>query len=542
MLLCRRFSPLCLFSLVLGAISHQAFAANLPTGVQLAKQQSLVRGNTAEAASLDPQKVEGIPELNIVSDLFEGLVTKNELGEVVPGVASKWSTNDNKTFVFELRKDAKWSDGSPITAEDFVYSYQRLVNPITASPYAWYIAFAGVKNAAAIIAGKQNVNTLGVKAVSPHVLEIDLERPVPYFLNMLTHGSMMPVPKQAITKYGDKWTKKGHIISNGAFMLDNWVLNERLVLTRNPLYWDARHTILEQVTYLPIEDRIAEMNRFLSGEIQMTQALPTEYYSKLKKDNPKAVTTKGSLCTNYYGLNTAKGSLTDARVRQALSYAIDRDVIAYKILGQGEKPAYFLTPESTANYQVFMPAYGKLSQAERHKKAVELLKDAGYDKANPLQLTILYNSSGINKRLAVAIQAMWKQTLGVDARLENQEWKTYLQTRRQQQFDVLGASWCGDYNEASAFLSLMESQNSSNLYQFNDTAYDNIMHQALMAPSKAKREQFYHQAEQRLADTMPIIPIYQYVKTNLVSPQLGGYPVSSAEDVIMSKYFYIKAK
>ncbi|HCH02991.1 MAG TPA: oligopeptide ABC transporter substrate-binding protein OppA [Vibrio sp.] len=529
--------------LAFGAASLSVSAAEVPAGVKLAEKQELVKGNGAEVASIDPQKTEGVPESNVIRDLFEGLVNQDADGNVVPGVAESWETQDNKTFIFHLRKDAKWSNGDPVTADDFVFTFQRAVDPATASPYAWYLEMTTMKNAAQIISGKADKSTLGVKALDANTLEVSLESAVPYFVKMMGHTTVKPVNKKVLEKWGDQWTKPEHFVSNGAYVLDSWVLNERMVLVRNKNYWDNDSTVINQVTYLPIESQNTEMNRFLAGELDMTDELPNEQFKRLQKEHPEDVKVVGNLCSYYYGFNNSKPPFDDARVRQALSYTIDRDVMTRILLGQGQKPAYFLTPEITADFHPTMPEYGTWTQKQRNEKAKQLLEEAGYNKSNPLKFKLLYNTDDNHKKNAVAIASMWKKSLGaVDVTLENQEWKTYLDTRRQGNFDVTRAGWCGDYNEASAFLSLMQSNNSSNDPRYHSKEYDAVMEKALNSTSDEERADLYAEAEKLLARDMPIAPIFQYVKARLVSPLVGGFPMNNAEDKIYTKDLYKIAK
>ncbi|MCQ1058233.1 ABC transporter substrate-binding protein [Photobacterium sp. ZSDE20] len=528
--------------MAVAATSFSTLAADVPEGVKLAAKQELVRGNGTEVASLDPHKTEGVPESHVIRDLLEGLVNQDENGNTVPGVAESWETTDNRTFTFHLRKDAKWSNGDPVTAHDFVYSFKRAVDPATASPYSWYLEMTTMKNADEIIAGKADKNTLGVSATDDNTLVIELEQAVPYFVKMMGHTTVKPVNRKVVEKFGDNWTKPENFVGNGAYTLDNWVVNERIVLTRNENYWDNDKTVINKVTFLPIENQVAEMNRFLAGEIDITNELPNEHFRRLEKQHADSVSISGNLCSYYYGFNNQKAPFDDVRVRKALSYAIDRDIVTKALLGQGQKSGYFLTPEITANFNPVTPEYGQMTQKERNAKAKELLEEAGFGPGNPLNFNLLYNTSENHKKIAVAIASMWKKNLDVTANLENQEWKTYLDTRRQGDFDVTRAGWCGDYNEASSFLSLMQSNNSSNDPRYNSKAYDAIMAKALDSTSDAEREQLYIQAEQLLAEDMPIAPIYQYVKARLVNPQVGGYPANNAEDKLFSKDMYIIAE
>jgi oligopeptide transport system substrate-binding protein len=255
-----------------------------------------------------------------------------------------------------------------------------------------------------------------------------------------------PVHKATVEKFGDQWTKPDHFVGNGAFVPNQWVVNERLELVRNENYWDNDHTVLNKVTFLPIENQVAEMNRFLSGEIDFTYDLPIEHFKRMKKEHPEDLSVVGNLCSYYYSFNTKKKPFDDVRVRKAISYAIDRDIVADAIMGQGQKPAYFLTPEITAGFDPELPQYGKMSQKERNAEAARLLEEAGFGKDNPLEFSLLYNTDENHKKVAVALGSMWKKTLGLKITLENQEWKTYLSSKDTGNFEVARAGWCGDYN------------------------------------------------------------------------------------------------
>ncbi|MDH5887285.1 ABC transporter substrate-binding protein [Vibrio splendidus] len=528
--------------LAVAATSTFSIAAEVPAGTELAKVQELVRGNGTEVATIDPHKSQGVPESHVIRDLLEGLVNQDGEGNTIPGVAESWETTDNKTFTFHLRKDAKWSNGDPVTAEDFVYSWQRAVDPATASPYAWYMEYTKMVNAKDIVAGKKDKSELGVKAVDANTLVVELDTAVPYFVMMMGHTTMKPVHQATVEKFGDQWTKPGNFVGNGAFAVDKWVVNERLVLKRNDQYWNNDKTVLNKVTFLPIENQVAEMNRFLSGEIDFTNELPTEHFKRLKKEYAEDVSVAGNLCTYYYIFNTKKAPFDDVRVRKAISYAIDRNIVSDAILAQGQKPAYFLTPEITAGFNPELPAYGKMSQKERNEEAARLLEEAGYGKDNPLNFNLLYNTSENHKKIAVALGSMWKKTLGLKVTLENQEWKTYLSSKDSGDFEVARAGWCGDYNEASSFLTLMKSNNTTGGVHYDSAEYDQIIDKALNSTSAEEREALYLEAEALMAKDMPIAPIYQYVKSRLLNPHVGGFPTNNAEDKIFSKDLYIKAQ
>ncbi|MDN3610377.1 ABC transporter substrate-binding protein [Vibrio ostreicida] len=509
---------------------------------ELAAVQELVRGNGTEVASLDPHKVEGVPESHVLRDLMEGLVIQDALGNTIPGVAESWTTDDNQTFTFTIRKDAKWSNGEPVTAHDFEYSFKRVTDPMTASPYAWFVEYTKMKNAKDIIAGKKDVSELGVKAIDDHTLVLETELPLPHFVKMMAHTTMYPVNKAVVEKFGDDWTKPGNFVGNGAYVLSEWVVNEKIVAKRNEYYWDNKDTTIDKVTYLPIENQNAEMNRFLSGEIHMTYEVPNEQFRRLVKEYPQNVVVSPNLCTYYYGFNTQRAPFDDVRVRKALSYAIDRDVVTNAILGQGQQPAYSLTHSGITGFAPDAPEYALMDQTTRVDKAIELLADAGFGKENPLDFTLLYNTSENHKKIAVAVQSMWKKSLGdyIDVSLENQEWKTYLESSKQGDFDVRRAGWCADYNEASTFLAIGMTENGSNDQKYSSTIFDKAMQDAVqVAKTEAERNNYYAIAEAQLAKDMPLAPIYQYVQPRLISTHLGGYPEKNPEDNIYSKDMYI---
>ncbi|MFV0573904.1 MAG: ABC transporter substrate-binding protein [Vibrio sp.] len=512
-------------------------AANVPSDVTLAPTQELIRGNDAEAATLNPLKAEGIPEMHILRDLFEGLVIQDQDGKVVPGVAKSWETTDNQNYTFHLREDAKWSNGDPVTAQDFVYSLHMAVDPKFASPNSWYLKLTGIKNAEAIIDGKQPVDSLGVKAIDEHTLQFQLDKAVPYFVAMTAHTVMMPINQKVVEKFGDSWTKPENMVSNGAYQLKDWVINERLDMERNPNYWDNKNTVINKVTYIPFESQTSAMNRYLTGEVDITSDVPVVMADKLKKDHPDEFKITPLLCTYYYALNTKRKPFDDVRVRKALSYSVMRDVIA-KGVTKGNVPAYTFAHQDVASFSATQPEYATWTQQQRDQEAQKLLEEAGYGRDNPVKSSLLYNTSENHKAIAVAIASMWKKNLGMEVTLDNQEWKSYLSSRQERNFDIMRASWCGDYNEASTFLTLMTSNNDKNFPSYENPKYDEVIAKAQAAVDVKERNQFYDQAEQMLAQDMPIIPIYYFMQSRLVNAKLGGYPMHNAEGRIYSKDLY----
>ena len=517
-----------------------ATAAVVPAGVQLAEKQTLVRNNGSEVQSLDPHKIEGVPESNINRDLFEGLLISDVDGKPSPGVAEKWENKDFKVWTFHLRKDAKWSDGTPVTAQDFVYSWQRLANPNAASPYASYLQYGHIVNIDDIIAGKKPVTDLGVKALDDHTFEVTLSEPVPYFYKLLVHSSVSPVPRAAVEKFGEKWTQPANIVTNGAYKLKDWVVNERIVLERNTNYWDNAKTVINQVTYLPISSEVTDVNRYRSGEIDMTyNNMPIELFQKLKKEIPNEVHVDPYLCTYYYEINNQKAPFNDVRVRTALKLALDRDIIVNKVKNQGDLPAYSFTPPYTDGAKLVEPEWFKWSQEKRNEEAKKLLAEAGYTAEKPLTFDLLYNTSDLHKKLAIAAASIWKKNLGANVKLENQEWKTFLDTRHQGNYDVSRAGWCADYNEPTSFLNMVLSDSSNNTVHYKSPAFDKLIADTLKVTDEAQRSELYSKAEQQLDKDSAIVPVYYYVNARLVKPWVGGYSGKDPMDNIHVKDLYI---
>jgi len=529
-----------LTALIVASAASPAFAANVPPGAQLASTQEIVRHIKDEPASLDPMKAVGLPEIQVMRDLFEGLTNQDAHGKIVPGVALSWSSNDNKTWMFTLRKDARWSNGEPVTAQDFVYSWQRLVEPKNSSPFAWFAALSGIENAEAITKGQMSADKLGVTATDATHLKVTLSRPVPWFPSMVANAAMYPVSKQVIEKEGDSWTSPGKLVGNGAYQLQDRVVNEKIVLVRNANYWDDQKSVLTKVTFIPINEESSATKRYRANDIDITESFPKNMYALLKKELPGQVYTPDQLGTYYYAFNTEKGPTADVRVRKALSWSIDRRIIAEKVLGTGEKPAWHFTPDVTAGFTPMKSYLQQHSQQELNAQAKALLTAAGYGPGKPLHLTLLYNTSESHQKIAIAVASMWKKNLGVDVTLQNQEWKTYIDSRNSGSFDVIRASWIGDYNEPSTFLSLLTSTHTGNIARFRSADYDAVITKASTETSVAARNTDYNKAEQIIADQAPIAPIYQYTNGRLIKPWVKGYPITNPEDVAYSRELWIE--
>ncbi|MCX3307912.1 peptide ABC transporter substrate-binding protein [Pantoea vagans] len=529
-----------LAAISLSSVITPAIAANPPAGTQLAEQQQIVRHIKDEPASLDPLKAVGLPEIQVIRDLFEGLTNQDAQGKIVPGVAQSWSSNDNKTWVFTLRNNARWSNGDPVTAQDFVYSWQRLVDPKNSSPFAWFAGLSGIENATAITKGEMTPDKLGVVAQGKTQLKVTLDRPVPWFPALVANVALFPVPQKTIAQEGDSWTAPGKLVGNGAYQLSERVVNEKIVLIRNPDYWDDAHSVLTKVTFVPINEESSATKRYRANDVDITESFPKNMYAMLKKTLPGEVYTPDQLGTYYYAFNTQKGPTADVRVRKALSWSIDRKVIAEKVLGTGEKPAWHFTPDVTAGFKPLPTFMQQHDQNTLNAQAKALLTSAGYGPGKPLKLKLLYNTSESHQKIAIAVASMWKKNLGVDVTLENQEWKTYIDSRNSGNFDVIRASWVGDYNEPSTFLNLLTSGNSSNISRFSNADYDAVIAKASKETNDQARNSDYNRAEQILAEQTPIAPIYQYTNGRLIKPWVKGYPITNPEDVAYSRELWIE--
>ncbi|WP_373795916.1 ABC transporter substrate-binding protein [Neisseria dentiae] len=503
---------------------------------------TVTRNNVTEPQSLDPHQITGVPEINVVRDLLEGLVETDGKGAVIPAAAESWESGDNKVWTFKLREGLKWSNGEPLTAEDFVYSWRRLVDPKTASQYATYLQAAKIENIDEILKGEKSPDTLGVKAIDPQTLQITLTAAVPYFPQMLYHAATKPVHRATVEKHGVKWTQPENFVGNGPYVMKNWVVNERIELEKNPQYRDAANVKINKVVFLPIGSQTDDVARYEAGEVDITDALPPEMYAKLQEKYPQELKRSPYLCTYYFEINNQKAPFDDVRVRKALSLALDRETIAAKVLGRGEEPAYNLTRVGTAGFVPYVPEWSKLDQAARVAEAKKLLAEAGYSESKPLTFSFLYNTSEQHKKIAVAAASMWQQALGfVKVNLENQEWKTYLDSRRNGNYQIARASWCGDYNEPSTFLNTLQSANSSNRAFYKNADYDALLAKTLQADIDDKeRTRLYTQAEAQIDKDSAVIPVYGYVNSRLVKPRIGGYSTEDVLNELPSKRLFIQ--
>ncbi|MFP7675486.1 peptide ABC transporter substrate-binding protein [Marivita sp. S0852] len=520
---------LTLLTTVATFLTTTAFAADIQPGDTLADDQTFKVSVLDQFKTIDPQLIEETIGNHIARQLFEGLTRQDADGNVIPAIATDWTTDDNQTWTFTLRDDARWSNGDPLTAQDFVYAWQRAADPATASPYAWYVELTSIENAAEIVAGEADPDTLGVEAVNEHTLQVTLTQPLPFFPAMTTYSTLFPAHQATIEAHGKDWTRPGNLVGNGAYMLKDVSVNEVATLVKNPNYYNADDVVIEEVQFFVVNDRNQSLTRYQAGEFDMMDDLPAGTYPQLKADYPDEAHSTPRLCSYYYAFNfTDSGheALQDVKVRKAMSYAVNREVIVNQVLKGGQSPAYNFTHEATAGFEMPDIYYADIPYGERMQQAKALMEEAGYGPDNPIELDLIYNTSDNHKAIATVISQMWKP-LGVNAVLSNYEWQSYIDIRGEQNFDVARSAWCGDYNEASTFLDLVTTTHGSNDGKYSNPEVDKLMRESrqMADPNEA-----YTKVEQILADDMGIIPIYHYTQNFMLDPQIRNWPMNNVEN------------
>ncbi|WP_114392267.1 peptide ABC transporter substrate-binding protein [Oleisolibacter albus] len=496
------------------------------------------RGNGAEPETLDPQKSTGEGEAWIQYDLFEGLMTVDARGKLIPGVAERWEVAaDRVTYTFHLRPDALWSDGTPVTAEDFVFAWRRLVSPRTSSRYAFFLWT--VKNAEKISKGQMPEESLGAEAVDARTLRVTLEAPTSWFVAGLQHHSTYPLSKANLQKYGDDFIKPGNLVGNGAFILAESVPQSHVKLVKNPRFHDAASVALDTVYYYPTENRETELKRYRAGELDVTYEVPDAQIPWVRQNLPGEFRAAPYFSTYYYSINLLNEPWkSNADLRAALSLAIDRQIIVDKVTRAGEAPAFSIVPPGTEDYAAPQPDWAGWTQAQRDAKAQELMRKAGYGKGGkPLDLEIMFNTSENHRAVAIAIASMWQQKLGVKVTLNNQEFKVFLNTRSEHKFkDIARNGWVGDYNDAYTFLSIFQSDvPGQNHSSYHNPDYDRLMHEAAVEIDPARRRDLMQRAEALMLADHQIIPLYTYVTTHLVRPGVKGWE-DNLRDVHPSRF------
>ena len=491
------------------------------------REQTLHYGNGSEPQGLDPHVVTGVPEARLIGALFEGLAVKNPYTlEMEPGVAERWTFSaDRRQITFHVNPEARWSNGDAVTADDYVWSWMRALHPDTGNLYA-YMLFPLVNAEAFFRREIADFAEVGVKAPDPRTLVVTLTEPTPYFIQLMDHYSTFAVHRATVEAHGafterfTKWTRVDNIVSNGPFVLDEWLLNRRIAMRKSDTYWNRDVVRLQRVVFYPTENLVAEERGFRAGQLHYTQSIPLDKIPAYQAMQDSPYRQEPYLGTYFYLLNTHRAPLDDARVRRALSMSVDRETLARTVLQNSAVPAYSITPPGTLGYQPPQTFAYDLEQARR------LLAEAGYPNGEGWPgIEIVYNTMEAHRKIAVAIQQMWKDALNIEVSIANQEWKVYLDAVSSMNFDVGRRGWIGDYVDPNNFLDLYLSAGGNNNTGYADPVYDDlILRKAPQARSREERFAVFYQAERMLMEAMPIIPIYTYTSKHLVHPSVCGLP------------------
>lgn len=514
------------FILVVFLVTGLFLSSNYRGAEAASSKQVFTYINGAEPRYLDPALNTAADAANIIINVFEGLTRVNVKGETVPGMAEKWTVSkDGLTYTFYIRKNAKWSDGKPVTAYDFEYAWKRALDPKTASEYAYQLYY--IKNGQKFNEGKAKASDVGVKALNATTLQVTLEAPTPYFLELTNFPTYFPVRKDIIEKYGDKWaTDPKTYIGNGPFIMTKWVHNSYIEFKKNPKYWDAKSITLEKIVYKLSEDDKANLLAYEAGQVDGAESVPTDEIPRLIKE--KKLKIWPLLGTYYYDVNCKVKPFNDKRVRQALSLAIDRTYIVENIGKLGQKPATGFVPYGIKGISKdfrnesghFLPVKADLAKAKK------LLAEAGYPNGKGFpEIEIIYNTSEGHKKIAEAIQNMWQQ-LGIKVKLSNMDWKVLLERRHKKDYMVARDGWLGDYVDPMTFLDLFTSYSDNNNTNWSNPKYDELVIKAKKTSDRKQRMQYMMQAEKILMQDYAIIPIYFYVKGHVLRDYVKNYYIS----------------
>lgn len=472
----------------------------------------LHRGIGTDPGSLDPALAEDVHAFNVLVDVYEGLVAEDARGALVPGVAQSWRVNDNgDVYTFELRPDARWSNGDPVLAADFVRSLQRAVAPETASSYAFLLE--PILHFSAVNAGEKPTGDLGVRALSEHRLEIRLSSPGNYLLPILALPIAFPTHASGDLK-----------ISNGAYTLVDRVVDGPIQLRKNQQYWAAAQVDVEQIVYQPIADELAEFNMYRTGEIDITFSIPIDLVQQAKTNFGPQTQISPSLALYYIAFDLTEAPFQNNKpLRKALSMAIDREQLV-ALLGRGEQAAYSVVPPGVTGYLGISVDSQALSKVERERQAKVLFAQAGFAPDQSLAFKLLYDAGGLHERVALAVTDMWRNVLGVEAALESREWKYFLDTRNQRdEWDAMRFAWFGDYNSAKTFLDIFRSNDEQNLSHYSSSRYDELLHAGVRETDPLASANLMQAAEKELLSDQPIIPLYFFVSKHMVKPYIRGF-------------------
>ena len=483
----------------------------------------LERGNGPEPSTLDAHRCQEVACGNVLRDLYEGLVTEDAAGRLIPGMAARWQVSaDGRVWTFHLRDGLHWSNGEALTAANIVASFRRAFAPQTAAPFAEQ--FDAVLNAADVQSGQIAPDRLGIDAPDAGTIRIRTSRQV-FLPALLTLPIAFPVYLPAVTQYGNQHTRPGHLVSNGAYRLVAWTPQANLTVERNPRFHDAAHVRIARVRFHVTEDAAAELQRFAAGDLQITETAPPQPLPALRKRFGRQLRIAPYIGAFWLGMNITRPPLKDnPRLREALSLAVDRDRLTRYITGFGETPAYGIVPPGIPGYDAAKIHWADWDQSRREARAKALYRAAGYSEANPVTLELRYNTSTPHRRLTLAVASMWRDTLGVRVRLRNEEWKVFVQNRKQRAItQMFRGGWIGDVADARNFLGAFADDGALNWPGYDDARYRALFAKADAARTEAARNAWLRAAETRLLHAHALIPLYFYTSKHLVSPQVNGF-------------------
>lgn len=485
-------------------------------------QRIFVRGNGPDPDSLDPHKARSWEAMVVLRDLFECLTRLDAKAASVPAAAAAWTVSDDGlVYVFKLRENLKWSNGEPVVAEDFAAGMRRLVDPATASQYAQVIDV--ILNAPDIVAGKKPAAELGVAATDARTLAITLATPAPYLPGLLAHPSTGPLHRPSLEKLGDRFARAGDQVSNGAFVLAEWLQGSYIRATRNPHYWNAGAVKLDAVKYAQIPDENAELRAYRAGELHSTAVVPRGQFDFIKQNLASELHISPQLSVYYFGFNLDRPLFKNRDLRRALSLVVDRQRLADSVLRVGELPAYSWVPPGVHNYSAQAFDYARRSMPERIAEAKILLAKAGYSREKPLKFELRYNTGEVHAKVAVAVASMWKEALGVEASLAAVEFRSLMQDVDRRDVDVFRLSWIGDYNDPYTFLQYLKSDFGINLPRYKSDRYDALLDEGARQVDVDRRRLLLEEAERVMLEDHPLIPLYFYVNKHLVKPEVAGW-------------------
>jgi oligopeptide transport system substrate-binding protein len=511
-----------LLALAAAATLFLAACSPAPNTPRLTHDATILnRGNGADISSLDPHYITGNWEAYVIGDCLVGLTTEDINGEPMPGAAKSWETSkDGLTWTFHLR-DHVWSDGVPVTAEDFVYAWRRILEPARGAPYAYYLWI--VKNAQAVNNGKLPASALGIAAKDDKTVVVTLEHPAPYLPEWLMHQTVLPVPRHVLLVKGDAWSSPSNYVANGPYVPKEWVPNDRVVLVKNPRFYDAAHVRIQTVNYYPTQDVVAALKLLRSGAIDTQEPLPVSEIEWLRKNMPEDIQLYPNLSNSYVVFNFQRPLLQDKRVREAMNLAYDRETLTYKVLKLGDPPAYAFIPPGTANYPAGASLdFKSMPFAQRLAKAQALMAEMGYGPSNHLRIGYSTTVNPDTLRTAAAFQAMMHR-IYIDLDIIQMDSAVFYKTLSQHQFDTAGSAWIGDFNDASTFLDLLETNAGNNYGSYSSPKFDRLYELSKQEPDIKKRGELMRQAEQVALDDYAVLPTRFRQSEDLVAPYVKGW-------------------